>query len=176
MNANSLSGPQWRRLAEAMVAKAKTLPSWGSYEPWYDATRVDRDEIYASVRGEATSTREEVMHLVGCKPKGEGWGQGKYREKFWLSARWSEAISQALEFAESSEDMASFDQGCRIKAKKAMEWLLWVEWDRERVDHWLAEHLAKYVHFDQVEGFPEDFVDYSLWLRDVKAGHYRRLE
>ncbi len=163
----------WLDLAAFFDGSAAQLPKTGSYKPDYDGTKYDLDDVYRDARQTATGSRAEVSQLVADRKTLGAWPKGRYRAKFWLKARWEVASDYAKYRAEALRCSATqFPTHLPTDVQRAKGWLLWDGWDELLVDLWLAENMEFYARFDHTEGHPETFVDYSNWLREIRAGHY----
>lgn len=167
-----LTAEHWERIARGLIGGAATLPKTGNYEPYYNATNWDHDEVYAAARAEGRDTRSEVSQLVADKKSAGAWPRGRYKAKFWLQARWDMAGAYAMRLSEAARCLAIDPPDHAMDDREATKWLVWDAWDESLVDHWLAENLRHYAHYHHEDGIPESFVDYSNWLTRVESGHY----
>lgn len=171
MTALDLSASEWKYIAEGLRIRAKSLPASGPFKPFYDATTWHGDSFYLDIREDAIRSGSAVLRLVeDYKTKGK-WPRGLYQAKFWLRARWEEAIVYSLALARRAN--ASDCAATPVKEPHlAVRWLLFDAWDSQQVDFWLAVNLSDYTYFNHQKAPIEDYAGYSKWLNEIRTGRY----
>jgi hypothetical protein len=160
-------------LALSLAERARTLPKTGTFQPYYNATSWDHDDLYRAAREDAIRSRAAVEQLVAEKKSKGMWPRGRYEAKFWLRARWE----QATAWAQSLAARATVEDGPPKPPKDIRavgRWLIYDMWDAMFVDLWLAENLGDYTSIDTYGTFPEDDVQFSKWLDRLRSGYYLR--
>jgi hypothetical protein len=171
----ALSNRQWSDLHRLLCDTSAKLPKTGSYEPHYDATSWDLDDLYRAFREEALRSQSEVLPLVEAWESQGAWPRGKYKGKFWLRARIEEASAFVREIVEVPSNSAiRFDESLPTDARSVTRWLLYTRWDEQLADYWLSENLEFYTHLDDCPGGEEQMEEFHSWLSEVRNGRYLR--
>jgi len=169
----SLSDQEWLALDRQLHDTVCKLPKCGNYEPHYDATSWDLDDLYRAFREEARRSQSEVLRIVEEFENQGAWPRGRYKAKFWLRARSEEASAFVREIvAAASHSAIRADETLQADAPTAIRWLLYTRWDEQSVDYWLSANLQDYVHLCDCPGGEEQLEEFQSWLAEVRNGRY----
>lgn len=171
MTLRDLSPPEWRYLADVLFTRISKLPKTGTFQPFYNATTWDHDDLYRAAREDAVRSRSAVMQLITDYKVQEAWPRGRYEAKFWLRARCEEAAYFAQELGATNNESSSSPPPPK-DARAVLDWLLYDAWDTQLVDYWLADNLGDHTSFENYGTSDEDHILYKAWLERLRNGYY----
>jgi hypothetical protein len=164
---------EWDHVANSARTILWKLPKTGNFKPHYEiGSWGGVDDIYRVAKLDAVESREIVQRLTDDQKANQAWPRGRYKEKFWLRARFTQAADYADALAK--EDVGVDDTEIRAEeCRQALRWLLYDGWDSGGLVHfWLAENLGEYTHFDSDKMDLDHYADYRKWLDRLEAGEY----
>ena len=147
------------------------MPYRSRYEPMYDATSWDLEDLFRAFREETLSFREPIWSAVCERAMTGKWPKLSREAVFWLRERlvaarqWCEVV---LQKANSSDPI----RATRPKdGRAAIEWLLLELWHEHLADFWLRENARRYVSIHwPMETDEEGEADLERYLRKLEAG------
>jgi len=169
MNHLHLTPAEWKYVTSSLINQESNIPRRGNYTPVWRVALWTINGAYDYIRDEALHYSSKVRNLLEEKENSGSWPRGQRDAKYWLRARWDEAIAYAKEGAVSSEDE---DPKQPKELQKTISTLLIDLFDERLVDFWLMEHISDITYIDTYKAYPEDFTAYENWLRKIQEGEY----
>lgn len=146
-------------------AGAGILPSPRTFEPYYNATCWDFNDLMRSFREDASRHGLEVWthceHFIQKKK----WPRTKVETAFWLRERWLMAESYCLGLEqEASKNGRDVTRAKPEDPLAMLHWLVVELWDEAFVDVWLQENARSYVRVDSYAG-TDRLVEFEIEMR-----------
>ena len=148
---------------------SRRMPSPRTFEPYYNATSWDFDDLMRAFREDAVMSGPAVWEACAVFLSNGRWPRMKVEPAFWLRERWSMAgrLCRAI-FDETSQR-----QGGCLPAKPddqvgMLEHLVIDIWDDSFVDLWLRHNARSYARVDP--GADTDaHVEFEIAMRAFEA-------
>ena len=145
----------------------KKIPPEGRYQPHFDATSWDLDEILHGLREEALGSREAVSLVVLALTTGQKRKRLKPRDQFWLNARWDSAVSHCERVARTGRDSATLPTP-PTDAPASIGWLLLECWEKQLAEEWVRENAREYIVVDDPT-IQESVTELEIFLRRLEG-------
>jgi hypothetical protein len=127
----------------------RKMPSSRRFEPYYNASSWDLDDLFRAFREDAVGNRQAVWDAVWERSKLGKWPKIHSSTAFWLKERWEMAESfcrYLLQTRNASLPPVLAAQPTNPEA--SIKWLLLDMWDTSLVDAWIRERAREFVFAD----------------------------
>jgi hypothetical protein len=147
----------------------KGMPSPRSFQPHYDATSWDLEELFGAFREEALEPPAKMSSVVNALVAERKWPRMRTRDAFWMEARWGEAEGHCLILSgiQLGSDLPIYVTPPQ-EPRAAIEWLLQWAWETRFVDLWLRDNARSYVSVDDYS-IQESITDLEIFLRKLEG-------
>jgi hypothetical protein len=153
-----------------LLAEGKrTLPSCGMFQPYYNATSWDFNDLMRAFREDAVRPSQVISAACSGFLVRRKWPRLKVEPAFWLRERWLMAARCCLELEEDAKSKAQEITPAEPPDPKAMlEFMVGELWDEGFVDVWLRENARQYVSVDPYAG-TDTVVEFEIAMRKFEG-------
>jgi|ERR1035437_10201809 hypothetical protein len=146
----------------------KGMPSARSFQPYYNATSWDLQDLFRAFREEALEHPTEVSSIVSALTTGHKWPRLKTKDAFWIEARWGEVEAHCMSVSGMRSLAIPASATPPKDAPAAIGWLLQEAWETRFVDSWIRDNARWYVSVDD-PSIQESVTDLEIFLRKLEG-------
>lgn len=164
----TFSPPEAAWLYFRLVEHGKRAPSSRTFEPYYNASSWDLQDLFRAFRADATELPAALSKAGLVVTRRAAWPRMKTCEAFWIRERWGMAERYCLEVSGmntlSGGQVASTPPA---DPESAILGLLTDLWNERLVDVWIRENARSYVSVDDYS-LQESITDLEVYLRKLE--------
>lgn len=125
------------------------MPNPRRFQPYYDASSWDLDDLFRAFREDAVSNRQAVWDAIWERSKLGKWPRVHSSTAFWLRERWGMAEEYCRYLLQTRDSSLGPVLATRPPNPEAsIKWFLLDKWDQSLVDAWLRDRAREFVFAD----------------------------
>jgi hypothetical protein len=145
----------------------KKMPSPRTFQPYYNASSWDLDDLFTTFRDDALDTLHTTAKAVLVVTQGKAWPRMTTKEAFWMRERWQMAERYCRQLVTTKYALGPVPNTPPVDVPAALEWLLTDLWAEQLVDVWLRENARSYVSVEDYS-LQESITELEIYLRKLE--------
>ena len=148
----------------------KKMPSSSTFQPYYNASSWDLDDLFSTFRDDALETLHTTSKAINVIIQGKAWPRMNTKEAFWMRERWQLAEQYCKELILAKYRPGPVPNLPPSDVPAVLTWLLSDLWAERLVDVWLQENARSYVSVEDYS-LQESITDLEIYLRKLERRH-----